>query len=153
MCIAIIARLHYLDQSYETFLFLQKCISSLSLITVSPIIDGCLPTLTSAAPTPEAVSQQQDILQRQREKQLREQMQPEQDVRLDGTDTGIEKMATQVGGANSDEASPCFPISEVELVGEEKRLNSGLRSTMPCAKHILFPASVCMRATLIKSCP
>ncbi|EFE49166.1 hypothetical protein NEIELOOT_02038 [Neisseria elongata subsp. glycolytica ATCC 29315] len=38
--IAIIARLHYLVQSYETFLFRPKCISS--LITVSPIIDGCL---------------------------------------------------------------------------------------------------------------
>ena len=95
---------------------------------------AAFPTLTSAAPTPEAVSQQQDILQRQREKQLREQMQPEQDVRLDGTNTGMEKMATEVGGANSDEASPCFPISEVELVGEEAAkfrfaLNHALRQT------------------------
>ena len=58
----------------------------------------------------------------------------EQDVRLDGTNTGIEKMAIQVGGANSDEASPCFPISEVELVGEEaakfrSALNHALRQT------------------------
>lgn len=144
MCIAIIARLHYLDQSYETFLFLQKCISSLSLITVSPIIDGCLPTLTSAAPTPEAVSQQQDILQRQREKQLREQMQPEQDVRLDGTDTGIEKMATQVGGANSDEANPCFPISEVELVGEEAAKFRFALNHALCQTH--FVSGKCLHA-------
>lgn len=101
----------------KPFFFSKNVFHPLSLLVLS--LMAAFPTLTTAALTPEAVSQQQDILQRQREKQLREQMQPEQDVRLDGTDTGIEKMATQVGGANSDEASPCFPISEVELVGEE----------------------------------
>ena len=116
----------------KPFFSSQNVFHPLSLLVLS--LMAAFPTLTSAAPTPEAVSQQQDILQRQREKQLREQMQPEQDVRLDGTNTGIEKMATQVGGANSDEASPCFPISEVELVGEEAAkfrfaLNHALRQT------------------------
>ena len=61
-------------------------------------------------------------------------MLPEQDVRLDDADTGREKMATQAGSANSDEASPCFPISEVELVGKGAAkfrfaLNQALRQT------------------------
>ena len=116
----------------KPFFSSQNVFHPLSLLVLS--LMAAFPTPTSAAPTPEAVLQQQDILQRQREKQLREQMQPEQDVRLDGTNTGIEKMATQVGGANSDEASPCFPISEVELVGEEAAkfrfaLNHALRQT------------------------
>ena len=116
----------------KPFFSSQNVFHPLSLLVLS--LMAAFPTLTSAAPTPEAVSQQQDILQRQREKQLREQMQSEQDVRLDGINMGMEKIATQVGGANSDETSPCFPISEVELVGEEAAkfrfaLNHALRQT------------------------
>lgn len=133
----------------KSFFSSQAIFHSLSLLFLSLIAAFSVPT--SAAPTPEAISQQQDILQRQREKQLREQMLPEQDVRLDDADTGREKMATQAGSANSDEASPCFPISEVELWVKEP-LNFDLRSIRLCAKHILFPASVCMRAISIKSC-
>lgn len=101
----------------KPFFFSQNAFHPLSLLVLS--LMAAFPTPTSAAPTSETVSQQQDILQRQREKQLREQMQSEQDVRLDGINMGMEKIATQVGGANSDGASPCLPIPEVELVGEE----------------------------------
>ena len=55
----------------KSFFSSQNVFHPLSLLVLS--LMAAFPTPTSAAPTPEAVLQQQDILQRQREKQLREQ--------------------------------------------------------------------------------
>ena len=98
---------------------LPKHLFSLLLLFVS--------TTLLAALTPETISQQQDILQRQREQQLREQMLPANDVHLNEVNTAI---ADTVAINNT----PCFPIKQVELVGKHSKkfqfaLDKGLQQS------------------------
>ena len=67
-----------------------------------------------AVNTEDNIRQQQDIQQRQREEQLRQTMQPETDVRLQGE--RVNETLNQPMG--NDNKQPCFAINEVVLEGE-----------------------------------
>lgn len=72
------------------------------------------PAALLAAPNPAEIRMQQDIQQRQREEQLRQTMQPETDVRLNGGRFN-ESVSQSIGDADD---QPCFAINEVILEGE-----------------------------------
>ncbi len=98
------------------------------------------PATLLAAPNPAEIRLQQDILQRQREEQLRQAMQPETDVRLDGE--RINETVSQPIG--HDDSQPCFAIDEVVLEGEHNQkfqfaLKRALRETD-------FQAGKCLNA-------
>lgn len=96
----------------------RKIPFSLSLSALSLI--ALFPKTLFAAPDSEAIFQQQETLQRQREQQLRYQMLPESDVRLDETNTHEIKENEQLTKDNADNGL-CFPIRSIELVGEKSR--------------------------------
>lgn len=72
------------------------------------------PAALFAAPNLAEIRMQQDIQQRQREEQLRQTMQPETDVRLNGGRFN-EAVSQSIGDADG---QPCFAINEVVLEGE-----------------------------------
>lgn len=72
------------------------------------------PATLFAAPNPAEIRMQQDIQQRQREEQLRQTMQPETDVRLNGGRFN-ESVSQSIG---DEDGQPCFAINEVVLEGE-----------------------------------
>ncbi len=111
--------------------FLSLCCLSAGIIA---------PATLFAAPNPAEIRLQQDILQRQREEQLRQAMQPETDVRLDGE--RINETVSQPIG--HDDSQPCFAIDEVVLEGEHNQkfqfaLKRALRETD-------FQAGKCLNA-------
>lgn len=111
--------------------FLSLCCLSAGIIA---------PATLFAAPNPAEIRLQQDILQRQREEQLRQTMQPETDVRLDGE--RINETVSQPIG--HDDSQPCFAIDEVVLEGEHNQkfqfaLKRALRETD-------FQAGKCLNA-------
>nr|WP_274585318.1 ShlB/FhaC/HecB family hemolysin secretion/activation protein [Neisseria sp. 51.81]MDD9328223.1 hypothetical protein [Neisseria sp. 51.81] len=88
----------------------------------------------SAASNPADVARQQEVLQRQRERQLRGLMQPQNDVRLypDGFADDLKDIPGHTGNTVAD--LPCFPINEVILAGEHSgtfqfALKQALRQT------------------------
>ena len=85
--------------------FLSWCCLSAGIIA---------PATLFAAPNPAEIRMQQDIQQRQREEQLRQIMQPETDVRLQGE--RVNETLNQPMG--NDDKQPCFAINEVVLEGE-----------------------------------
>ncbi|MDK4700159.1 ShlB/FhaC/HecB family hemolysin secretion/activation protein [Kingella negevensis] len=85
--------------------FLPLCCLSAGIIA---------PATLFAAPNPTEIRMQQDIQQRQREEQLRQTMQPETDVRLQGE--RVNETLNQP--MDNDDKQPCFAINEVVLEGE-----------------------------------
>lgn len=98
------------------------------------------PAALFAAPNPAEIRMQQDIQQRQREEQLRQTMQPETDVRLNGGRFN-ESVSQSIG---DEDGQPCFAINEVVLEGEHHQkfrfaLKRALRETG-------FQAGKCLNA-------
>ena len=85
-------------------------------LTTLAVLSAFSPTLLAAPVTDATIQQQQDILQQQREQQLREQMQPERDVRLPNPQT-IDTLLPSSDLPTDD--GICFPIQQVNLVGDE----------------------------------
>lgn len=79
------------------------------------------PMIAGAAPEPADIRQQQDIFQRQRDQQLRDQMQPESNVHLDG-DAGMDADTKPLPDNAASEGHACFAIREVVLVGEHSSI-------------------------------
>lgn len=84
------------------------------------------------------IQQQQDILQQQREQQLREQMQPESDVKLPNPQS-LDKL---LPSSESSIDNICFPIKQVTLIGNEaKKFHSALKRALIQSK---FKAGECL---------
>lgn len=91
-------------------------------------------------PNPAEIRMQQDIQQRQREEQLRQTMQPETDVRLNGGRFN-ESVSQSIGDADD---QPCFAINEVILEGEHHaRFQFALKRAL---RETGFQAGKCLNA-------
>lgn len=98
------------------------------------------PAALLAAPNPAEIRMQQDIQQRQREEQLRQTMQPETDVRLNGGRFN-ESVSQSIGDADD---QPCFAINEVILEGEHHaRFQFALKRAL---RETGFQAGKCLNA-------
>lgn len=98
------------------------------------------PAALFAAPNPAEIRMQQDIQQRQREEQLRQTMQPETDVRLNGGRFN-ESVSQSIGDADG---QPCFAINEVVLEGEHHaRFQFALKRAL---RETGFQAGKCLNA-------
>lgn len=98
------------------------------------------PAALFAAPNPAEIRMQQDIQQRQREEQLRQTMQPETDVRLNGGRFN-ESVSQSIGDADD---QPCFAINEVILEGEHHaRFQFALKRAL---RETGFQAGKCLNA-------
>lgn len=119
--------LYYLSRIH----FLPLCCLSAGIL---------IPATLFAAPNPTEIQLQQDILQRQREQQLRQTMQPETNVRLDNA--GVNETANLTVG--NDNSQPCFTINEVLLEGKR---NQKFQFALKRALHeIGFQAGRCLNA-------
>lgn len=119
-----------------------------------------LPIDAYAAPNPAEIPQQQDTLQRQRQEQQREHMQPQSDVRLDsglGAETTVlstgntEEISNSASvdnhatGHTSNDMQSCFAIEQVALVGEHNHLfQFALKKAL---EQTHFQAGKCLNAT------
>ncbi|ULJ59716.1 ShlB/FhaC/HecB family hemolysin secretion/activation protein [Wielerella bovis] len=98
------------------------------------------PATLLAAPNPAEIRMQQDIQQRQRDKQVRQMMQPETDVRLHQKNTG--ETVNQL--MDDDSSQPCFAINEVVLEGEHHaRFQFALKRAL---RETGFQAGKCLNA-------
>lgn len=98
------------------------------------------PATLFAAPNPAEIRMQQDIQQRQRDKQIRQMMQPESDVRLHQKNTG--ETVNQL--MCDDNSQPCFVINEVVLEGEHHaRFQFALKRAL---RETGFKAGKCLNA-------
>lgn len=98
------------------------------------------PAALFAAPNPAEIRMQQDIQQRQREEQLRQTMQPETDVHLNGGRFN-ESVSQSIGDADD---QPCFAINEVILEGEHHaRFQFALKRAL---RETGFQAGKCLNA-------
>lgn len=98
------------------------------------------PATLFATPNPAEIRMQQDIQQHQRDKQVRQMMQPESDVRLHQKNTG--KTVNQLIG--DDSSQPCFAINEVVLEGEHHaRFQFALKHAL---RETGFQAGKCLNA-------
>lgn len=92
-----------------------SCLSNIRVFSWCCLSAGIIvPATLFAAPNPAEIRLQQDILQRQREEQSRQNMQPETDVRLDGGRINETLNQPLDNGGNQ----PCFAVNEVVLEGE-----------------------------------
>lgn len=111
--------------------FLSWCCLSAGIIAPATLL---------AAPNPAEIRMQQDIQQRQREEQLRQTMQPETDVRLNGGRFN-ESVSQSIGDADD---QPCFAINEVILEGEHHaRFQFALKRAL---RETGFQAGKCLNA-------
>lgn len=89
----------------------------------------------------ETIRQQQNILERQQQQQLREQMQPDTDVRLPAPQ-GVSNLQPTTAADEAD--GICFPIQRIDLVGEAaRRFDFALQSAL---KRSQFAAGQCLDA-------
>ncbi len=108
------------------------------------------PATLSATPDQEGFYRQQDILQRQRQEQQREQLQPKSDVRLyngSGTDESAllqEGINTSSTADTSGGSLNCFTIQDVVLTGEHHRLFQSALKRALAQTH--FQAGKCLNA-------